>query len=37
VCVGSESYAKLMGNSPTIAARQYINLVHEEMGDEVAF
>jgi len=26
-----------MGNSPTIAARQYINLVHEEMGDEVAF
>lgn len=29
--------AKLMGNSPTIAARHYINLVPEEMGDEVAF
>jgi len=29
--------AKLMGNSPTIAARHYINLVPEEMANEVAF
>ena len=29
--------AKLMGNSPTIAARHYINLVPEEMAEDVAF
>ncbi len=29
--------AKLMGNSPAIASRHYINLVPEEMGDEVEF
>jgi integrase len=29
--------AKLMGNSPAIAARHYINLVPEEMADDVAF
>jgi len=29
--------AKLMGNSPAIAAKHYINLVPEEMADDVAF
>lgn len=29
--------ARLMGNSPAIASRHYINLVPEEMADEVAF
>lgn len=29
--------AKLMGNSPAIASKHYINLVPEEMGDDVAF
>ena len=29
--------AKLMGNSPEIAARHYINLVPEEMAEDVAF
>lgn len=29
--------AKLMGNSPVIASKHYINLVPEEMADEVVF
>ena len=28
---------KLMGNSPVIASKHYINLVPEEMADEVVF
>ena len=29
--------ARLMGNSPLIASKHYINLAPEEMADEVAF
>jgi len=29
--------AKLMGNSPAIASKHYINLVPEEMGSDVEF
>jgi len=29
--------ARLMGNSPFMASKHYINLMPEEMGDDVAF